>query len=151
MKHELFERTTLLGATIEDVFEFFSGPQNLAVITPPKMRLRVITAPSRALREGDRLEYRFSFLGVPLAWRTRITLWRDNEAFSDFQERGPYRYWLHTHTFRQVPEGVEMTDRVEYSLPFGILGRWVGGWLVRRELEKIFDYRAEAIRRAFTT
>jgi hypothetical protein len=30
---------------------------------------------------------------------------------------------------------------VEYALPFGIFGRWVAGWYVRRKLEKLFEYR----------
>ena len=61
------------------------------------------------------------------------------------QERGPFRSWRHTHTFREVEGGVEMHDVVEYELPFGCLGRFVAGRLVRRKLEKIFEYRGEAV------
>lgn len=66
------------------------------------------------------------------------------------QERGPYKSWRHAHSFRETADGVEMYDRVEYELPLGILGRLAAGWLVRRELEKIFEYRGRAITYALT-
>jgi ligand-binding SRPBCC domain-containing protein len=43
-----------------------------------------------------------------------------------------------------------MHDVVEYELPFGWLGRFVAGRLVRRELEKIFEYRGRAVISALT-
>jgi ligand-binding SRPBCC domain-containing protein len=146
----IFERITLVRAPLPRVFGFFAEPQNLARITPPSMSFHVVAGPGRAIREGDRLEYRMRFLGVPLRWVSRITVWRENGAFADAQERGPFRRWLHTHLFREVPEGVQLLDRVEYELPLGWAGRWIAGWLVARHLEKVFDYRAEVIRGYFS-
>jgi ligand-binding SRPBCC domain-containing protein len=143
------ERTTFVPASLEEVFTFFAAEQNLAILTPPGTRFRVVRGPGRPLREGDRVEYRLRVFGLPWRWVSHISLWRDQEVFADAQERGPFRRWLHTHWFRAVPGGVEMRDVVEYELPLGILGRLFGGWLVRRELERIFDYRGKAIRGQF--
>lgn len=144
----IFERTTTIRAPLARVFDFFGEPQNLARITPPSMRFRVVDAPNRRLREGDRIEYRMRFLGVPLRWVSRLTVWRENEAFADRQEAGPFRAWLHSHAFREIEPGVvEMHDRVEYELPLGFLGRLFGGWLVERNLRQVFDYRGEVITR----
>ncbi|HEX7152674.1 MAG TPA: SRPBCC family protein [Thermoanaerobaculia bacterium] len=145
----VLERTTYIAASLPEVFEFFSAPANLGRITPPRMKFQIVSAPSRGLREGDRIDYRIRVFGLPARWTTKICMWRENEAFADLQERGPYRFWLHTHTFRASGEGVEMHDRVEYELPFGWLGRLFGAWLVGRELRAIFDYRAEVIKRIF--
>jgi hypothetical protein len=148
----ILERTTILHASLADVFDFFSDARNLAHLTPPSMHFRIVSAPDRPLREGDRTRYRMRIAGIPVGWTTLITAWREHESFSDLQERGPYRYWLHTHSFRQTsPEVVEMHDRVEYELPFGPLGRLFGGWFVRRQLAAVFDYREEAIRHRFET
>jgi hypothetical protein len=141
----IFERTTILPAPLPRVFAFFSEPGNLARITPPSTRFRVVRGPQLPLREGDRIEYALRVFGIPIRWRSHIDAWCENERFSDVQERGPFRSWRHTHAFREVAEGVEMRDVVEYELPFGLLGRAAAGWLVRRELEKIFDYRGEAV------
>lgn len=147
-----FERTTRIAAPLEQVFAFFSTHENLGRITPPAMRFRILESPGAKLYEGARIRYAMRIAGLPVRWTTRITLWRENEAFADLQERGPYRYWLHTHTFRAAGENeVEMHDLVEYDLPLGILGRLVAGRFVRRQLQAIFDYRAMAIRNFFAS
>ena len=43
-----------------------------------------------------------------------------------------------------LPDGenaCRLQDRIEYALPFGILGRLLGAKLVRRKLERVFEYR----------
>ena len=145
----ILERLTTVEAPLERVFQFFSDPRNLGKITPPAMGFQIVSAPDRALREGDRIEYKIKVLGVPLRWVTLITSWRENESFSDFQEKGPYRRWLHTHTFRAVGGGTEMRDRVEYELPLGWAGELAAGWFIRLQLRGIFDYRAKAIHAEF--
>ena len=42
-----------------------------------------------------------------------------------------------------------MRDRVRYELPFGILGSIVHRLIVRRQLERIFDYRTRRIREMY--
>ena len=58
---------------------------------------------------------------------------------------GPYRDWYHRHLFSPVPGGVAIEDVVEYRLPFGPLGRLAHAAFVRRQLGRIFDYRARVI------
>jgi hypothetical protein len=42
-----------------------------------------------------------------------------------------------------------MTDVVRYRLPLGIIGRAVHSHKVRRDIEKIFDYRFKRISELF--
>jgi ligand-binding SRPBCC domain-containing protein len=141
----VLERTTRIAAPLADVFEFFSAPGNLGRITPPSMGFEITDGPNRRLRAGDRIHYRIRILGVPMRWTTHIDTWREGESFSDLQERGPYQYWRHVHSFREAGGVVEMHDRIEYELPFGFLGRLFGGPIVRRQLESIFAFREKAI------
>lgn len=145
----IFERTTSVAAPVGDVFAFFSDPKNLARITPAALGFRIVSAPDRALRQGDRIEYRIKVNGVPLTWVTLITAWDENRSFADLQEKGPYRKWLHTHTFEEVNGRTVMRDHVDYDLPFGFPGRLFGGWFVRRQLEGIFGYREKVIQDLF--
>jgi len=138
-------RTTHIAAPVERVFAFFAQPQNLALLTPPRLRFRVVQGPDRPLREGDRIVYAMRMHGIPVRWSSRIVSWRENESFADLQERGPFQRWLHTHRFASTPEGTEMRDEVEYELPLGIAGRIAAGWFVRRELESVFDYRGQSL------
>ena len=143
------ERETVIPAPRRMVFEFFSDPQNLARITPRSLGFEIVDAPDRRLRAGDRIRYRIRLLGLRLPWVSRITEWREGTSFVDEQERGPYKRWRHVHTLMASDRGVLMCDRVDYELPFGALGRFVAGWWVRRNLERIFDYRTQAIGEIF--
>jgi ligand-binding SRPBCC domain-containing protein len=69
--------------------------------------------------------------------------------FHDSQRSGPFRRFEHTHLMD--PDGAGgcwLTDRIEYELPFGKLGEIGGGWIARRKLERMFEYRHDVTRRA---
>jgi len=81
-------------------------------------------------------------------WRTEIRDWEPGVRFRDVQIRGPYALWDHTHTFGPDGSGgTLMRDRVLYQAPLGALGRLAQRLFVRRDVERIFDYRAAEIER----
>ena len=145
----LLERVTFVEASPAEVFAFLSRPENLARITPPSLGFTIRELPPGGIRAGAKIVYRIRVAGLPLIWVTNIARWEPDRLFVDEQLRGPYRKWIHTHTFAPRDGGVEMQDRVEYALPFGILGRLFGGWFVRRRLAAIFDHREARIREIF--
>jgi ligand-binding SRPBCC domain-containing protein len=128
------------------VFAFFADAHNLEQLTPTFLRLEILTAPPIEMRTGTRITYALRLFGLPLRWRTRIDEWRPGEGFVDVQESGPYAYWRHTHRFEPAEQGARIVDDVEYTLPFGPLGRLAHALVVRHVLRRIFDFRAEAIR-----
>jgi ligand-binding SRPBCC domain-containing protein len=135
------DRSQRLDVPPERAFAFFADARNLEAITPPWLRFRVVTPDPITMRRGTLIDYRLRLHGLPLRWRTRIDDWEPPHRFVDTQLRGPYALWEHTHTFAPAGAGaVVMSDRVRYSLP-----RLAPGWFVRRDLDRIFDYRARAI------
>ena len=143
------ERSQRIAASRSRVFAFFGDPSNLARLTPAGLRFRIHGDVPATLEAGSRLEYRIRWLFLRLPWVTRITRWVPESEFEDVQERGPYRSWIHTHSFAEEGGDVIMGDRVEYSLPLGPLGRLAHRLVVRRQLEEIFDFRARAIEEIF--
>ena len=141
----VLETVTSLPLAVNDVFSFFAEAGNLERITPPELGFEILTPTPIEMREGTLIDYRLRLFGVPFRWRTRIVGWEPNARFVDEQVRGPYRYWKHEHTFAESDSGTRMTDRVEYRLPLHPAGTVVLP-LVRRELDRIFRYRAAAIR-----
>jgi ligand-binding SRPBCC domain-containing protein len=127
---------------IEDVFAFFSEARNLGAITPPWLGFRIVSPGPIVMRPGTRIPYQLRLHGLPLRWVTEIQIWEPPHEFVDVQLRGPYRSWHHTHRFEPVDGGTLVRDTVRYALPFGPLGRLAHAWIVKSDLEAIFDYRA---------
>jgi ligand-binding SRPBCC domain-containing protein len=143
----VLERAQWLPLPVEDAFAFYAEARNLEAITPPWLAFRVLTPGAIALHEGALIDYRLRLHGLPLRWRTRIAVWDPPRRFVDVQVRGPYALWEHTHTFTAVEDGVEIRDRVSYALPLGPAGRLAHVLLVRRDLDRIFDFREQAVAR----
>jgi NADH dehydrogenase len=138
-----------IARPIDQVFTFFAEPRNLGRITPSSMGFEFLTT-DHDLRDGLEIDYRIRpLLGIPLTWRTRIDDVAAPHRFHDVQLRGPYRRWEHRHTFEAVDGGTIVRDEVEYEVPFGPLGDLVNKLVVRGELERIFQHRAETIRTVF--
>ncbi len=129
-----------------DVFPFFAEARNLEAITPPWLNFRVLSQRPAEMGRGTVIEYRLRLRGVPLRWRSEITVWEPPERFVDVQRRGPYRFWEHEHLFLPRNGGTLAQDRVRYAVPGGPLLEWlVDRLLVRPDLERIFAYRRERL------
>ena len=133
----------------DEVFDFFSDARNLDEITPPWLGFRTLTAGPLRLAAGTRIRYRLSLHGAPVTWTTEIRRWNPPWRFVDVQVRGPYDLWHHTHRFEPSNGGTRMIDLVRYRLPFGPVGRVVNALIVRRDVERIFDYRKRRIDEIF--
>jgi ligand-binding SRPBCC domain-containing protein len=98
------------------------------------------------MEAGALLGYRLRLHGIPLRWRTRIDVWEPPLRFTDFQERGPYALWDHSHVFEADGEDATVIhDVVRYAIPLGPLGALAHLLFVRRDLRRIFDYRRDAL------
>jgi ligand-binding SRPBCC domain-containing protein len=146
VKTYAIEREQWIARPPDQVFEFFSRAENLGRLTPPWLHFRIRTPLPIAMGAGARIEYTIRLAGLPLRWRTRITIWQPQTRFVDEQESGPYALWRHTHRFEPLGDGVLITDQVLYALPLGPLGRFAHALAVRAALASIFDYRFQRIR-----
>ncbi|MEO8371626.1 MAG: SRPBCC family protein [Candidatus Solibacter sp.] len=143
------KREQFVPRPLEEVFEFFSDAQNLEFITPPWLNFQILAKGPIEISVGTLLDYRLKWHGFPIAWRTKIVSWNPPRSFVDVQLRGPYRLWHHTHSFAAVDGGTTMMDTVNYELPFGSLGNIAHGLGVRRDLERVFDYRMKVVGERF--
>ncbi|MBS1759282.1 MAG: SRPBCC family protein [Bacteroidetes bacterium] len=150
MKHELY-REQQLNCDLQTAWDFFSSPMNLPKITPKDMAFTVLSEQkTNKIFEGMIIDYTVSpLLGIPLKWKTRITSVIPNKSFTDFQEKGPYKLWNHHHEFIPNEKGVLMIDKVDYELPFGLLGNIAHALFVKKKLEKIFNYRFHVLENLF--
>jgi ligand-binding SRPBCC domain-containing protein len=131
---------------IDEVFAFFADASNLQQLTPDWLDFRIVTPSPIDMKPGTLIDYRIRVRFLPLKWRTRITEWNPPHRFVDDQIRGPYKLWHHVHTFEQRDGHTLVRDHVDY-IPRG--GPLVHRWFVRPDVEKIFAYRTEQLRRVF--
>jgi ligand-binding SRPBCC domain-containing protein len=139
--------------SIDEAWDFFSNPGNLAAITPSNMGFNIISKHhGEKMYPGQIIEYKVSpVLGIPLYWMTEITHVEDKKYFVDEQRFGPYSLWHHQHHFQETKDGVEMTDIVHYKLPFWFLGDIANSLFVQRQLKSIFDFRFAKVEQMFVT
>ena len=146
MAIHVLTREQRLPTPPEAVFPFFGDALNLEAITPPWLGFRVVSPQPIEMAPGALIEYRLKLHGVPIRWRTTIAVWDSPRRFVDVQLSGPYRMWHHTHDFVPAPGGgTLMRDTVRYALPLGPLGEAAHRLFVRRDLERIFDFRRDVV------
>lgn len=136
-----------LPRAIGEVFAFFGDAYNLEAITPGFLGFRVLTPQPIEMRAGTLIDYRIQLRGLPLKWRTLISVWEPPGRFVDEQLRGPYRLWRHEHRFVESEGGTLCTDRVEFDAVGGPL---VHRWLIAPDLLRIFRFRQAAMIERFS-
>ena len=141
-----FKSEIWLPRPIDEVFAFFCDPANLDSITPVWLNFHTITRGPVEMGAGAIFDYRLRVHGLPIRWRSKITAWEPPHRFVDEQIRGPYRLWIHEHTFKPDKEGTLVHDRVRYAVPFD---RLLHKLMVRPDVERIFAYRTECLQLRF--
>jgi hypothetical protein len=143
------QREQFIARPLAEVFAFFADARNLEAITPEFLHFRITSETPQEMRPGTIIDYRLRLFGIPLNWQSRIDAFEPLVGFTDVQLSGPYRRWHHRHEFHAAPGGTRMTDRVDYAIGFGPLGRLAHWLFVRRTLASIFDYRRQRIAEHF--
>jgi len=150
LKLYTLKREQKISKNIDNVFEFFSKPENLSIITPSKMKFKILTPSPIEMKEGALIDYTVNIFGFPIRWRTLITDYKPVHMFVDQQLKGPYSMWHHTHFFERLSdEETLIKDIVIYAVPFGVIGKLVHSLYIKRDLNAIFDFRSQKIREIF--
>jgi ligand-binding SRPBCC domain-containing protein len=141
MKTQSFIYRSRIRAPAAEVYVWHALPDALERLTPAGEHIEVIQR-TGGIERGAKVVMRFGQWPFRMCWVAVHQEYEIGRYFSDLQVSGPFAYWKHTHTFEpDGPAACILEDKVEYALPLGFLGRWIGGSLVRRKLEELFKYR----------
>lgn len=144
------KRTQRVKASLPEVWHFLQHPGNLDRITPPDLKFAIVSEVPEIMYNGLIVEYRITIPWTGTwAWVTELKHIREGHSFVDEQRLGPYRFWYHYHEIREDGDNTVLFDQVSYMPPFGILGKALHQFYIRRTLNRIFDYRQEKIRQIF--
>lgn len=137
--HRLTRRIRIARPAAE-VFAWHERPGAFERLQPPWEQVEVI-ARSGGIRDGATVSLRTKAGPVWLRWDVVHGDYLAGVQFRDRQRRGPFKYWEHLH--RVEPDGPEasiLVDDISYALPGGAAGA-LAAPMVRRRLERMFDYR----------
>jgi ligand-binding SRPBCC domain-containing protein len=149
MAEHILERKQIIKRSCNEVFDFFADAGNLETITPPELNFKIVTPRPFDIKKGALIDYKLKLHGIPITWKTEITQWNPPFDFVDTALKSPYKQWIHLHTFEEGEHGETiMKDIVRYRLPFEPLGD-IGLFVVKKELNYIFDYRRKVIEEIF--
>ncbi|PID81000.1 CDP-paratose 2-epimerase [bacterium DOLZORAL124_64_63] len=138
--------TQTVTAPLNEVYDFFARPENLAAITPDWLGFEILTPSPIPMKEGALIDYQIHLGPLPTRWRTLITSYEPGVSFVDEQLAGPYSFWHHTHRFRSTDSGgTELVDEVRFLPPFGFLGTIAVELMIKRQLLGIFRHRHRVI------
>lgn len=142
-----FECRLWLPAPRSEVFAYFADARNLDPMTPSWFQLTILAPePPIVMARGTTIDYRMRWRGLPMRWRSEVTVWEPERRFTYEQRRGPYRAFVHEHEYSDADGGTRVVDRVDYST---WLGRWVEERWVARDLNRIFEHRNAYVRGLF--
>ena len=155
-----------IAVPLDKVFLFFANPQNLPRIMPPSTGTRLtkltlkppplnatVSDTSALAGVGSEIDTSFRllpFLPIRAGWTALITEFEWNHHFADIQKRGPFRSFHHRHEFvveERSQMGTLIRDIIDFEVGYGILGSIAQEVFVRRELERTFAYRQNALSR----
>ena len=145
MAEHILTRNLEIELPRQVVFDFFADAGNLERITPPELNFHIVTSQPIKIERGTLIDYHLRLHGIPMSWRTEITVWDPPYEFVDTQLRGPYSQWIHRHAFTELaPDRTLIEDEVRYRLPLEPLGD-LAHFIVRSQLERIFNFRQTAV------
>lgn len=143
-----FVHTSTIEASPARVFAFHQEPGALERLIPPWQNVRVVSRLG-GLDTGALVELSVAFGPARFSFVARHVECLPGRRFVDVQQRGPFRRWEHRHEFAPARRGAcRLIDRIDYSLPGGVVVDWLLGWLVNRQLRRMFTYRHAVTRAA---
>lgn len=140
-----------LNISLAKAWNYFSSPENLAKITPPKMGFNITSKVDKKAYQGQIITYKVSPVPfIKTNWVTEITQVKEQEFFIDEQRFGPYAMWHHEHWFEELANGnTLMKDKISYKIPFGFLGHIAQTIFIKKQLKTIFEYRFITLEKMF--
>lgn len=140
-----FERSVILPASRQTVWDWHQRPAALERVTPPWEKVWPVAMDS-PLAVGSRAVLEMKLGPLKRRWVAEHDRVEPPELFRDQQISGPFRHWQHTHRFSEPsPETVRLSDEIEYRLPLHPFSALAADWIEGR-LERLFAYRHEVLR-----
>jgi len=135
------ELRTEIRAPIETVFDL-ARSIDAHLGSMGKSRERAVAGVTSGLIGlGEEVTWRATHFGVPCKMTSRISAMDRPTRFVDEQVRGPFGRFHHEHRFESSGDITVMYDTIDFSSPFGFIGRIVDRIGLERYMAQIIRER----------
>ncbi len=94
----------------------------------------------------ETVTWKAKHLGKQRLLKSKITTMKKNEAFTDEMLEGDFRSMRHEHHFKPIENGTLMIDYFNYEMPFGLVGKMIDRFYLRKYMTRLLETRNEHIR-----
>jgi ligand-binding SRPBCC domain-containing protein len=141
MSHRIFTHKSVIPTTMDRMMAFHSDKNAFSRLTPPPIFMQLHRDDRTSITAGE-LEFTLWFGPIPARWTAVHEPGAIETSFADRMLKGPMKYWRHEHQFREVPGGIELTDRIEYDyMPSGFWAVFGRLFFSPLPLKGLFFYR----------
>lgn len=142
-----FVYKTEIECPVSALFDWHLRERAFERLTPPWLDVHVKGMP-KPLELGLKIDMSVRKFGVPLDCRFAVTELETDKKFVDEQLKGPFAYWRHEHKFEALDgDRSLMHDDIRFTLPLGFVSDRLMGPFMERDLQRLFQYRHEVLKR----
>ena len=140
MNNLSFKYKTKIKQPLNNVFDFYSNPKNLNLLTP--WFAKVSCTPEKKISKNEVFTIEINMFGIKNKVEILIKNYEENKLFTDLQIKGPFNYWEHNHIFKYENNETIMYDVINYSSKFKLLDKM---YIFHLIFKIVFYYREKKI------
>ncbi len=141
MKKQTIVFRSEINAPANVVFDWHKRAGAFERYNPPWDPVRLV-ASTGTIKPGATKVLRLWMGPLPRKWVAEHRDYQEGRMFQDVQVSGPFAHWEHTHIIEPRDDKTcILEDRIEYALPMGSVGHWLGNSFMRSKLSTVFAYR----------
>jgi len=143
-----FVLVTEIAAPVDRVFDLCLDVES-HLRSMARSRERAIAGRTNGTLElGDQVTWRATHFGIPWTMTVQIAELDRPRRFVDEQVTGPFASFRHRHEFEQRGDGTQMTDTIEFTAPFGLVGRFAERLVLEGRLVTLIETRNRYLQQA---
>lgn len=142
----LIHLTTFIAAPVERVFDL-SRSVNLHKVSTAHTHEKIIDGKmSGLIEDGETVTWQAKHLYRERTFTAKITAFQKPVHFTDEMIKGDFKSFRHEHHFKGTYNGTIMIDVVEFETPYGIIGKLLNQFYLKKYLEQLLLKRNEVIK-----
>jgi hypothetical protein len=139
----------LIPASSGDVYRTITDLSNLPTWLDLSMEVE-FPEPPGVLRPQSEFALKFTRFGKSVLARFRVDEMKPRELFAYRQTEGFFKSWVHTQLLSPHDSKTTlMTDVVDFTMPYGVLGALADDLFVRTDIEKLLKHRLLKVEERF--